>query len=101
MAKLSINYDALRGNCVKELNEAIAQLDSALNYFNNLNIPYSFNKRRKIIEQKNRINSNKNKLVKIRNWIVNSNNDFTYSTNEFCNSAYRLPKSKFGVRKGF
>ena len=100
MARLLLNYDAIRNSCVKNLNEAIAKLDSAVSIFNSLSIPYDYRKRQNIINIKNSIIKRRKELVDIRNWIMNSNNDFTTITNEFCGRADRLPRSRFGVRKG-
>ena len=49
---------------------------------------------------KNSIIQRRKELINIRNWIINSNNDFTIINNEFCVRADRLPRSRFGERKG-
>ena len=72
MARLLLNYDALRNSCVKNLNEAIAKLDSAVSIFNSLSIPYDYRKRQNIINIKNSIIKRRKELVDIRNWIMNS-----------------------------
>lgn len=100
MSRLLLNYDALRNPCVENLNKAITKLDSAINIFNGLSIPYDYKKRQNINNIKNSIVKRRKELVNIRNWIINSNNDFTTMTNEFCGRADRLPRSKFGERKG-
>lgn len=100
MARLLLNYDALRNPCVQNLNEAISKLDNAINIFNNLSIPFDYKKRQSINNIKSSIVRRRKELVNIRNWIIDSNNDFTTITNEFCGRADRLPRSKFGERKG-
>lgn len=100
MSKLTLNYDALRNPCVQNLADSIKQLDNAITIFNSLNIPYNYRYRQTIINVKNSIVSRRKELVNIRNWIINSNNEFTTITNELCGMADKLPKSKFGTRKG-
>lgn len=100
MSRLLLNYDALRNPCVQNLNEAISKLDSAISIFNSLSIPYDYKKRQSISNIKCFIKQRRKELINIRNWIINSNNDFTTITNEFCGRADRLPRSKFGERKG-
>lgn len=100
MSKLLLNYDTLRSSCIQNLNKSISKLDSAINIFNSLNIPYDYKKKQSINNIKNSIIQRRKELINIRNWIINSNNDFTIISNEFCVRADRLPRSRFGERKG-
>lgn len=100
MSRLSLNYDSLKGPCLQNLNEAISKLDNAINIFNSLNIPYNYRRRQGINNVRNSITKKRKELISIKNWIIGSNNDFTTITNEFCKRADKLPRVKFGERKG-
>ena len=99
MAKISLNYDALQRDCIQRINDSISKLDNVINIFNGIDIPYSYDKKTRILNVKNEIIRKRKELDNVRNWIINSNNDFNSVINLLNSSSDKLSKAKFGSRK--
>lgn len=91
MSKIYLNYNNLKYDCVENINEVIKYLDSVNRYFASMNIPYSYSRRRELINAKNTLEKCNSDLKQIKSWITNSNSYVNDKIDTYNDRANRLP----------
>lgn len=99
MARMNLYYSELSAGCNQYLADVLNKLNSVINDFNNLYIPYDCSRKHQIENLKDKLKNKRDKVEDVRTWIRESNKDFSSACTECENRIARLPNVKFGVRK--
>lgn len=76
MAKVDLDSTSLKNGFIMYINDAIADINKILNYFDNFSIPYDFSRRNELINVENSFRQIKSQLQNVKSWVVESNDDF-------------------------
>ncbi len=76
MAKVDIDSTNLKNGFIVYINDAIAEINKVLRYFDNFSVPYDFSRRGELNSVEQTFRDIKKNLEDVKNWVVDSNNDF-------------------------
>ena len=76
MAKVDLDSTNLKNGFIMYINDAIADINKIINYFDNFSVPYDFSRRGELIGVESSIRQVKTQLESVKSWVVESNDDF-------------------------
>ncbi len=91
MSKVELNYSAIEGNGLTQLDSAIASLGQVITYLQQTSIPGDFYRRTTLSNTIDDLKVRKNNLVDLKNWIINSNKNYNSMIDKLERQAYQLP----------
>ena len=98
MAKINLNYDAIKVNGINALDNAINYLSSVINYLQQNSIPNDFNKYNILTNTISDLKKQKEKLVDFKSWLVNSNKAYESLISSFESQVAKLPAGRIKKR---
>ena len=76
MSKVELDSSNLKANCLLYINDTIKAISTAMNYYEQMNVPYDFSRRYELRNIYEELSNIKKSLQNTYDWIVDSNKDY-------------------------